>query len=83
MYKVTEKDLIGDIEGFPIEVVQKMIERQVEQGNEADVTVFQRFVWDAADGFCWVEAEEGHCFWSDVVEEKCFDTFFEKYPKSK
>jgi len=36
MYKVKQSDLIGDIKGFPIEVVQKMIERQVEQGNEGN-----------------------------------------------
>ena len=42
MYKVKQSDLIGDIKGFPIEVVQKMVERQVEQGNKADVTVFQK-----------------------------------------
>ena len=28
-YKVKQEDLIGELEGFPIEVVQKMIERQV------------------------------------------------------
>lgn len=27
IYKVTEKDLRGDIKDFPIEVVQKMVER--------------------------------------------------------
>ena len=43
MYKVTEKDLIGDLEGFPIEVVQKMLKKQVEQGNMEDVTVFQNY----------------------------------------
>ena len=29
MYEVKQEDLIGDIEGFPLEVVQRMIERQV------------------------------------------------------
>ena len=42
MYKVKQSDLIGDIKGFPIEVVQKMVERQVEQGNKADVSIFQK-----------------------------------------
>lgn len=32
--EVTKKDLIGKIEGLPIEVVKKMLERQVEQGKE-------------------------------------------------
>ena len=39
MYEVKQEDLIGDIEGFPIEVVQRMLECQVEQGNKADVSV--------------------------------------------
>ena len=28
--KVTEKDLIGELKGFPLKVVQKMCEEQVE-----------------------------------------------------
>lgn len=31
----------GELEGFP-EVVEKMLERQVEQGNKRDVSVFER-----------------------------------------
>ena len=44
-YKVTKKDLIGDIADFPIEVVQKMIERQIEQNGAADITEFQSIYW--------------------------------------
>ena len=40
--KITTADLIGKIENFPIEVVEKMVEEQVRQGNKADVTIFQR-----------------------------------------
>ena len=35
-YKVKKEDLIGEIKDFPIEVVQKMVDYQVEQGNKAD-----------------------------------------------
>lgn len=88
MYKVTEDDLIGQLEGFPIEVVQAMIERQVEQGNPADVSVFQE---DAGatyseNGFYWTDTEdlhsdEGDDFWEEVICERNFDLFFEVYPK--
>lgn len=81
-YKVKEEDLIGDIEGFPIEVVQKMVEKQVEQGNEADVTVFQIWKNTASykGGFCWDDTEDGRWFWSEVIEDRNFEKFFEKYP---
>lgn len=82
---ITEKDLIGEIKDFPIEVVQKMIERQVEQGNEADVSVFQekRAVGFGFGGFYWSETIEEEDFWSSVIDEKNFDVFFAKYPKER
>ena len=39
-YKVKKEDIIGEIKGSPIEVVQKMVDYQVEQGFKADVSVF-------------------------------------------
>ena len=85
MYKVTERNLKGKIGNFPIEVVQKMVERQVEQGNEADVTVFQRHkTYGKSDGgFTWDETEENYEFWDEVISEENFGLFFEKYPKEK
>ena len=82
-YKVKKEDLIGDIKGFPIETVQKMIERQVEQGNKADVSVFQKNCCATKEhyGFNWWETIEGVDFWSDVLDFINFDVFFEKYPK--
>lgn len=84
-YKVTENDLVSQLTGFPIEVVQKMIERQVEQGNKADVTVFQkrRKSCDYTRGFDWSEAIEGDDFWRNVIEFKNFDLFFKKYPNKE
>lgn len=83
--KITEKDLIGEIEGFPIEVVEKMIERQVEQGNVADVSVFQgeRCASQEGGGFTWYGTTEDEDFWSSVIDEKNFDVFFAKYPKEE
>ena len=80
IYQVKETDLIGDIYGFPIEVVQMMVQRQSEQNGICDVSVFQsaRF-----KGFVWENTKEGAKFWEDVVANKYFDTFFSKYPKEQ
>ena len=83
MCKIQQEDLIGQIEGFPIEVVQRMVEEQVKQGNKADVTVFQ--VTKDADisykGFTWANTSEGCYFWKEVINWENFNLFFEKYPK--
>ena len=83
--EITEKDLIGQIEGFPIEVVQRMIECQVEQGNPADATVFQIYggVSRKLGGFNWGETKEDFAFWENVIANKEFDLFFKYYPKKE
>ena len=82
--KITKADLIGNIENFPIEVVEKMIDEQVRQGNKADVTIFQEGV--TADnrfgGFLWRITEDGKDFWDKIICERKFDVFFAKYPKT-
>lgn len=35
------KEFKGDLKGFPSEVVEKMLERQVEQGSKRDVKIFE------------------------------------------
>jgi hypothetical protein len=82
-FKVEQSDLVGDIKGFPIEVVEKMIEEQVKQGNCPNVEVFQKY--NRADrkggGFNWDDAENTYGFWSVVINDCDFELFFEKYPK--
>ena len=81
--KVTTKDLIGDLEGFPIEVVEKMLQKQYKQVNKIDIGVFQNN--KNADtnygGFHWSDTIEGHDFWFKVICCEKFDVFFERYPK--
>lgn len=76
-------DLIGDIKDFPIEVVEKMIEKQIEQGNKIDLKIFQRNNASSADfgGFDWVKTFEGSMFWREVTQERNFNLFFKRYPK--
>lgn len=82
-YKVKQTDLIGDIENFPIEVVQKMVDEQVKQGNKANVKVFQhnRKTGFAFGGFTWNRTDDGEPFWEGVITYYCFNAFFDKYPK--
>lgn len=83
--KVNTKDLIGDLENFPIEVVEKMLEYQYNQLGKIDIAVFQyNKISDAQrGGFQWNTTIEGHKFWDDVITLKKFDVFFERYAKSK
>lgn len=82
--KITKADLIGKIENFPIEVVEKMMEEQVRQGNTANVVIFQRNVLanDVIGGFLWEKSEDGRSFWNNVILSRDFSVFFKKYPKS-
>ena len=77
-YKVKQEDLVGEIKDFPIEVVQKMVEEQIKQGDDADVTAFQKIPYG---GFLWLETKDGEDFWSAIIGKKNFNLFFEKYPK--
>lgn len=81
--KVEDIDLTGKIEDFPIEVVRRMVECQVEQGNKANVSIFQRdsCADDDTGGFEWTATKEGKGFWEDVIGYNDFDVFFKKYPK--
>ena len=82
-YKVEQSDLIGAIADFPIEVVEVMIERQVQQGNEPDVTAFHRYVYKDAKGggFTWKNTIEGEMFCHEVIRNNNYNVFFEMYPK--
>jgi hypothetical protein len=81
-YIVKQEDLIGQIKGFPIEVVQRMVDCQVEQGNKADVSVFQRnkFAGQLNNGFDWHITKEGYSFWNEVFKGN-FDEFWKMYPQ--
>lgn len=81
--KITKKDLIGELENFPIEVVEKMLERQYEQVNKIDISVFQKYSRSDIQrgGFHWADTIEGHGFWYSVINEEKFDIFFKYYPK--
>ncbi len=86
-FGITSKDMIGDLAGFPIGVVVRMMEEQEKHGKtcKPDIKVFQqnRCAGSGADGFLWADTEDGHNFWSDVISHKDYDKFFKKYPEYK
>ena len=70
----------GQLEGFPQEIVEKMLEYQEKQGNKRDVSVFEK---NDCSGFFWEESVEKYNFWHEVIEKRNFDLFFERYPKAE
>lgn len=80
---ITEKDLIGQLEGFPIQVVKKMLERQVQQCNPENICIFQKHCSSdrITGGFNWDNTPEGNYFWCDVISSRNFEVFFKKYPE--
>ena len=71
----------GQLEGFPKEVIARMLDCQEEQGNKRDVTVFEETRASYFEGLKWYQTEEGYDFWYEVITKENFDLFFEKYPK--
>lgn len=74
----------GELHDVPKEVVDKMLERQVEQGNPESIAVFEKEIIADKDGggFDWSDTEEDLDFWEAVLMENNFDFFFKVYPKS-
>lgn len=83
--KVTKEHLIGDIADFPIEVVQKMVDYQEEQGNKADPSKFATdVIADREHGnFTWSLTPEGSLWWGEIINSRNFSKFFEKYPRKQ
>jgi hypothetical protein len=74
---------MNQLEGFPQEIVDKMLEHQVAQGNEKNIKIFENYAIAGygTKGFGWNITPEGHEFWREVIINKRFDIFFQKYPK--
>lgn len=83
VHKVKEGDLIKELSGFPIEVVQKMVDNQYMQTGVSNVLIFQNDViaGRGVGGFYWHYTIEGEAFWRGIINDKNFPSFFEKYPK--
>ena len=73
----------GGLEGFPKEIISRMLDCQEEQGNPRDITVFEKRcdVGRSDKGFEWDKTQEDWDFWHEVIHVRNFDEFFEIYPK--
>ena len=68
---------------LPIEIQNRMLECQEEQGNPRDSNVFKiRTDTDESNGgFLWSNTIEGNDFWHSIIFHRNIDVFYEKYPK--
>lgn len=80
----------GDLKDFPIEVIKAMLDEQEKQTGKRDVSVFQQNKSEhkLGGGFSWLESVKElklkDNFWSDVINRKDFDLFFDTfYPSIK
>ena len=73
----------NELKRVPQEIIYKMLERQVEQGNKRDADVFDENIIYGyfGGGFTWDQTIEGQKFWKEVLKEKRYDLFFLRYPK--
>ena len=80
-FKVKKKHIVGELKGFPKHIVQRMVDEQVNQGNEADPSVFTNCIYadKNSGGFSWHATELGHSAWSSVIKRREFDVI----PKPK
>ena len=83
VYKVEDGDLIKGLSGFPIEVVQRMVDNQYMQIGMSNVLIFQNDVTAGISGrgFSWYYTTEREDFWRGVIKYKNFASFFKRYPK--
>lgn len=73
----------GELIGFPEEIIERMLDYQVEQGNPRDVSIFEKDkdANESQGGFDWDQTPEDRDFWGDIIQYKDFELFFKKYPK--
>ena len=69
---------------LPKEILEKMCDNQVAQGNLRNPEVFKRsrFSHLLQGGFNWEESPEKCDFWSQVLDFDNHDLFYQKYPKN-
>ena len=83
VFEITKSHLVGEIEDFPIEVVERMVYEQVSQRQPINPTAFaiQKSAGPSDGGFSWAASKDGYAFWEKVITKKDFDLFFSKYPR--
>lgn len=71
------KEVIKSLDDLPDEIKELIKQRQIDEGNKADLTVFK---YTGADkyqgGFHWASTKEGHNFWNAVFIDKQYYKFY-------
>lgn len=78
--KINKDDVYGAIKGFPLEVVQKMVELTIKEEYtdiEEALKILRKAPWN---GFTWSETNEGNMFWYKVINRHEWWRFYERYP---
>lgn len=78
LYHNSDVNYKGELEGFPKEVVERMLFWQEKQFGVRDIKVFEK---DATaghpkKGFVWSDTTEGYEFWKKVIRYRNFDRFY-------
>lgn len=77
--KISKDDIYGAIKGFPLEVVQKMVELTIKEKHtdiEGALKILRNTSWS---GFTWSETDEGNLFWYKVIHQHEWWRFYERY----
>lgn len=69
---------------LPVEIQNRMLECQEEQGNPRNPDVFKKCleIDRTEGGFNWFSTRENASFWLDILANQKIKVFYEKYPKN-
>lgn len=89
----------GELVGIPIDIIDRMLDNQLAQGNPEDISVFEniRSAGSSTGGFNWSVSLERNLlpkegmlsvysassFWDKILDDKNFNVFYELYPKQE
>ena len=77
MYEITLKDTIGKIEGFPISIISYIFKNYMKSKIEK----LKDIQYDIYAVFVWSNTKEGHSFWKEILLDRNYSLFFDKYPE--
>lgn len=80
MYKVRQGDLKGNIQHYPIEIVQRMVYYQELKDKKCDIIKIQNHPFTVFD---WSETTEGYFCWSKIFAYDSFYLFYVYHPKEE
>jgi hypothetical protein len=70
---------MNNLSRFPPEIIELVKTRIKDTGKDLN-TELSKFDECIFEGFVWKTSPEGHRFWNDILVDKKFGVFYEKYP---